>query len=223
MHFDIITIFPDMFAAITKEGIVARAITKNIIALKLWQLRDFSDNKNRNIDDKPYGGGAGMVMQVKPIRSCINAIKKQRKTQVIYLSPQGQKLDIALVNKLSKYENITLLCGRYQGIDERLIKHDIDMEVSIGDFILSGGELAAMAVIDCLSRQLNGTLGNKESLYESFGDNLLEPPLYSRPEVVDGQVVPSILLSGNDAKIKQYQKLQALDNTKKKRPDLLKK
>ncbi len=222
MYFDVITIFPDMFQTITKEGIVARAINNNILSLKLWQLRDFSDNKYRNIDDKPYGGSAGMVMQVAPIRKCITAIKKQRAdTKVIYLSPQGKKLNYKLVKKLSNYNNITLLCGRYQGIDERIIKYDIDLELSIGDFVLSGGEIPAMTIIDVISRQLIGTLGNEESKNDSFSNGLLEAPLYTRPKIIDNNKVPSVLLNGDDKKIIEYNKQQALLNTKKKRPDLL--
>ncbi len=222
MYFDIITIFPDMFSAITKEGVVARAINNDILRLKLWQLRDFSDNKYCNIDDKPYGGGAGMVMQVAPIRKCIATIKQQRaNSKVIYLSPQGKKLNHKLAQQLSNYNNITLLCGRYQGIDERLIEFDINLELSIGDFVLSGGEIPAMVLIDVISRQLTGTLGNEKSSNDSFSNGLLEAPIYTRPELIDNQKVPSILLSGNDAKIAQYNKQQALLNTKKKRPDLL--
>ena len=223
LHFDVITLFPDMFNAIKQEGIIARAIDKKIIQLTLWQLRNFSNHSYGNVDDKPYGGGAGMVMQVQPIRSCLAEIKKKRPhTKVIYLSPQGKPLTQTLIKTLQTYEAITLLCGRYQGVDERVIKHDIDLEISLGDFILSGGEIPAMALIDSVGRQLPAVLGNQKSLDESFDNSLLESPLYTRPEVIDGQTVPNILLGGHEAKIKQYNQKQALENTKQKRPDLLK-
>jgi len=221
MKFDIITLFPEMFSAIKEEGVIARAIKKSIISITTWQLRDFSLNKYKNVDDKSYGGGAGMVMQVQPIRDCITEIKKQNpKTKVIYLSPQGKKLDQDLVEKLTTYDSLTMLCGRYEGIDERVIENDIDYEVSIGDYVISGGELAAMVVIDTISRRLPNVLGNEDSLMDSFTDNLLDYPHYTRPEVVDGQSVPEVLLSGNQAKIDAWRLEQSIKRTKHKRPDL---
>ena len=221
MRFDIITLFPEMFSAIKEEGVIARAIKKSIISITTWQLRDFSLNKYKNVDDKSYGGGAGMVMQVQPIRDCITEIKKQNpKTKVIYLSPQGKKLDQDLVEKLTTYDSLTMLCGRYEGIDERVIENDIDYEVSIGDYVISGGELAAMVVIDAISRRLPNVLGNEDSLMDSFTDNLLDYPHYTRPEVVDGQSVPEVLLSGNQAKIDAWRLEQSIKRTKHKRPDL---
>ena len=221
MKFDIITLFPEMFSAIKEEGVIARAIKKSIISITTWQLRDFSLNKYNNVDDKSYGGGAGMVMQVQPIRDCIIEIKKQNpKTKVIYLSPQGKKLDQDLVEKLTTYDSLTMLCGRYEGIDERVIENDIDYEVSIGDYVISGGELAAMVVIDTISRRLPNVLGNEDSLRDSFTDNLLDYPHYTRPEVVDGQSVPEVLLSGNQAKIDAWRLEQSIKRTKHKRPDL---
>ena len=221
MRFDIITLFPEMFSAIKEEGVIARAIKKSIISITTWQLRDFSLNKYKNVDDKSYGGGAGMVMQVQPIRDCITEIKKQNpKTKVIYLSPQGKKLDQDLVEKLTTYDSLTMLCGRYEGIDERVIENDIDYEVSIGDYVISGGELAAMVVIDAISRRLPNVLGNEDSLRDSFTDNLLDYPHYTRPEVVDGQSVPEVLLSGNQAKIDAWRLEQSIKRTKHKRPDL---
>ena len=221
MKFDIITLFPEMFSAIKEEGVIARAIKKSIISITTWQLRDFSLNKYKNVDDKSYGGGAGMVMQVQPIRDCINEIKKQNpKTKVIYLSPQGKKLDQDLVEKLTTYDSLTMLCGRYEGIDERVIENDIDYEVSIGDYVISGGELAAMVVIDTISRRLPNVLGNEDSLKDSFTDNLLDYPHYTRPEVVDGHSVPEVLLSGNQAKIDAWRLEQSIKRTKQKRPDL---
>ena len=221
MKFDIITLFPEMFSAIKEEGVIARAIKKSIISITTWQLRDFSLNKYKNVDDKSYGGGAGMVMQVQPIRDCIIEIKKQNpKTKVIYLSPQGNKLDQDLVEKLTTYDSLTMLCGRYEGIDERVIENDIDYEVSIGDYVISGGELAAMVVIDTISRRLPNVLGNEDSLKDSFTDNLLDYPHYTRPEVVDGHSVPEVLLSGNQAKIDAWRLEQSIKRTKQKRPDL---
>ena len=222
MRFDIITLFPEMFSAIKEEGVIARAIKKSIISINEWQLRDFSENKYKNVDDKAYGGGAGMVMQVKPIRDCIKKIKEQEpETKVIYLSPQGDPLNQNLVEKLSSFESLTLLCGRYEGVDERIIKNDVDLELSIGDYVISGGELAAMVLIDSVSRRLPNVLGNKDSLNDSFVNNLLDYPHYTRPESIDGDIVPEVLLSGNQAKIDAWRLEQAKNKTKHKRPDLL--
>ena len=222
MKFDIITLFPEMFSAIKEEGVIARAMKKSLISINTWQLRDFSSNNYRNVDEKPYGGGAGMVIQVKPIRDCISKIKQSSpNTKVIYLSPQGKKLDQNLVEELATFESITMLCGRYEGIDERVIENDIDFEISIGDYVISGGELAAMVVIDAISRRLPGVLGNEVSLKDSFTDNVLDCPHYTRPEVIDGQAVPEVLLSGNQAKIDAWRLEQSIKKTKQKRPDLL--
>ena len=222
MRFDIITLFPEMFSAIKEEGVIARAIKKSIISINEWQLRDFSENKYKNVDDKAYGGGAGMVMQVKPIRDCIKKIKEQEpETKVIYLSPQGDPLNQNLVEKLSSFESLTLLCGRYEGVDERIIDNDVDFEVSIGDYVISGGELAAMVLIDSVSRRLPNVLGNKDSLNDSFVNNLLDCPHYTRPESIDGDLVPEVLLSGNQAKIDAWRLEQAKHKTRQKRPDLL--
>ena len=222
MKFDIITLFPEMFSAIKEEGVIARAMKKSLISINTWQLRDFSSNKYKNVDEKPYGGGAGMVIQVKPIRDCISKIKQSSpNTKVIYLSPQGKKLDQNMVEELATFESITMLCGRYEGVDERVIENDIDFEISIGDYVISGGELAAMVVIDAISRRLPGVLGNEVSLKDSFTDNLLDCPHYTRPEVVDGQTVPDVLLSGNQAKIDAWRLEKSIKKTKQKRPDLL--
>ena len=222
MKFDIITLFPEMFSAIREEGVIARAMKKSLISINTWQLRDFSSNNYKNVDDKPYGGGAGMVIQVKPIRDCISKIKQSSpNTKVIYLSPQGKKLDQNLVEELATFESITMLCGRYEGIDERIIENDIDFEISIGDYVISGGELAAMVVIDAISRRLPGVLGNEVSLKDSFTDKLLDHPNYTRPEIIDGQTVPEVLMSGNQAKIDAWRLEQSIKKTKQKRPDLL--
>lgn len=210
MHFHAITIFPDMFDALKHEGIIARALKSSLIELSTHQLRNFSTNAYRSVDDDPYGGGAGMVMTVEPIRKCIKHIKaSDPHTKVIYLSPKGQKLTHNLCEQLSKEESITLLCGRYEGVDERITQHDIDMEISIGDYVISGGELAAMVLIDAVSRQIPGVLGNAESLNDSFSNGLLDYPQYTRPREIDGQVVPEVLLSGNDKLIKQWREEQA--------------
>jgi len=223
MRFDVITLFPEMFSAIKDEGVIARGIKKSLLLIKTWQLRDFSHNKHRNIDDAPYGGGAGMVMQVKPIRDCIRKIKQDNpKTKVIYLSPQGESLTHNLAKELSNQDSLTLLCGRYEGVDERIIEHDSDMEVSIGDYVISGGELAAMVLIDAVSRQIPGVLGNQDSLNDSFANGLLDYPHYTRPEEIDGQVVPEILLSGHQANIEAWRQAQVIQNTQKKRKDLVK-
>ena len=222
MKFDIITLFPEMFSAIQEEGVIARAMKNSLISINTWQLRDFSSNKYKNVDEKPYGGGAGMVIQVKPIRDCISKIKQSSpNTKVIYLSPQGKKLDQNLVEELATFESITMLCGRYEGIDERVIENDIDFEISIGDYVISGGELAAMVVIDAISRRLPGVLGNEVSLKDSFTGNLLDCPHYTRPEVINGQTVPKVLLSGDQAKIDAWCLEQSIKKTKQKRPDLL--
>ena len=222
MKFDIITLFPEMFSAIKEEGVISRALKNSIISIREWQLRDFSTNKYKNVDDKPYGGGAGMVMQVKPIRDCLAKIKElEPDTKVIYLSPQGQPLNQKLVEELTKFDSLTLLCGRYEGVDERVIENDVDFEVSIGDYVISGGELASMVLIDAVSRRLDNVLGNKDSLNDSFADNLLDYPHYTRPESIDGESVPEVLLSGNQAKIDAWRQEQAFKKTKQKRPDIL--
>jgi len=222
MKFDIITLFPEMFSAIKEEGVISRALKNSIISIREWQLRDFSSNNYKNVDDKPYGGGAGMVMQVKPIRDCLAKIKElEPDTKVIYLSPQGQPLNQKLVEELTKFDSLTLLCGRYEGVDERVIENDVDFEVSIGDYVISGGELASMVLIDAVSRRLDNVLGNKDSLNDSFADNLLDYPHYTRPESIDGESVPEVLLSGNQAKIDAWRQEQAMKKTKQKRPDIL--
>ena len=222
MKFDIITLFPEMFSAIKEEGVISRALKNSIISIREWQLRDFSRNRYKNVDDKPYGGGAGMVMQVQPIRDCLAKIKElEPETKVIYLSPQGEPLNQKLVEKLAKFDSLTLLCGRYEGVDERVIENDIDYEVSIGDYVISGGELASMVLIDAVSRRIENVLGNKDSLNDSFTVNLLDHPHYTRPESIDGESVPEVLLSGNQSKIDAWRRDQAIKKTKLKRPDIL--
>ena len=222
MKFDIITLFPEMFSAIKEEGVISRALKNSIISIREWQLRDYSINKYKNVEDKPYVGGAGIVMQVQPIRDCLAKIKElEPETKVIYLSPQGEPLNQKLVEKLAKFDSLTLLCGRYEGIDERVIENDIDYEISIGDYVISGGELASMVLIDAVSRRIENVLGNQDSLNDSFTVNLLDHPHYTRPESIDGESVPDVLLSGNQAKIDAWRREQAIKKTKQKRPDIL--
>ena len=221
MIFNVITLFPKMFDAIKNEGVIARAEKNNIIKINTFQLRDFTKNKYKNVDDAPYGGGGGMVMQVEPIRNCIQEIKKNNASTItIYMSPQGQKLTHNLAIDIAKKHNITILCGRYEGVDQRIIDYDIDMQISIGDFVVSGGELPAMSLIDAVSRQIAGVLGNASSLNDSFKDGLLDYPQYTRPSEIDSQKVPEVLLSGNDKKINQWRKEQAEINTIKFKQNL---
>ncbi len=221
MRFDVITLFPEMFSAIKDEGVIARAEKADLLSINTWQLRDFSRNKYKNVDDKPYGGGPGMVMQVEPIRDCLKQIKQaSTNTRVVYLSPQGEPLTHQLAKELAELPAITLLCGRYEGVDERVIERDVDQEISIGDYVLSGGELAAMVLIDSVSRQIPGVLGNAGSLNDSFSQGVLDYPHYTRPEEVDGDRVPEVLLSGHQAKIDEWRAEKALESTRKKRPDL---
>ena len=221
----VITLFPEMFSALD-FGVIGRGIKQDIVQLSYFNPRDFSTNIHKNIDDKPYGGGAGMVMQVQPLRAAIKAAKQQlgEKSLVIYLSPQGIAVSQPLLqhydNKHGKY---ILICGRYEGIDQRIIDHDVDLELCIGDFVVSGGELPAMLLIDALARLQDGVLGHADSnKYESFTNGLLEHPQYTRPEEIDGQRVPGVLLSGDHDAIAKYRRKQALSNTWQKRPDLIK-
>ncbi|MCV6639242.1 tRNA (guanosine(37)-N1)-methyltransferase TrmD [Candidatus Albibeggiatoa sp. nov. NOAA] len=224
MHIGVITLFPEMFTALRCGGIVARALERKLLQLSLWNVRDYSQDKHRRVDDRPYGGGAGMVMQVQPVRDCIQAAKDQfqSKPKVIYLSPQGRCLDQSGIRELSQHQNLLFVSGRYEGIDERVIEHDIDEEWSIGDYVLSGGELAAMVMIDALTRQIPGALGHENSAVEdSFYQGLLDYPHYTRPEVIDNQSVPAVLLEGHHQAIENWRHKQALGRTWQKRPDLL--
>lgn len=224
MHFGIISLFPEMFAALRCGGITARALERQLLQLSFWNPRDYTHDKHRRVDDRPYGGGAGMVMQVQPLRAAIQAARQSMGAEVpvIYLSPQGQRLDQAGVNYLSQFPTLVLVAGRYEGIDERVIIHDIDEEWSIGDYVLSGGELAALVMIDALTRQLPLALGDEQSaIADSFYAGLLDYPQYTRPEVIDGQTVPNILLKGHHGEIARWREKQALGRTWLKRPDLL--
>jgi len=224
MHIGVISLFPEMFDALRCGGVTARALEKGLLKLSTWNPRDFSPEKHHHVDDRPYGGGPGMVMQVQPLRDAIRAAvtKMGTETRVIYLTPQGRRLDQAGVRILLESKALALVAGRYEGIDERLIERDIDEEWSIGDYVLSGGELAAMVIIDALARQLPGTLGHEASAAEdSFYAGLLDYPHYTRPEEIDGQTVPAVLLSGNHAEIARWRHKQALGRTWCRHPELL--
>lgn len=227
MQFDVISLFPEMFAAITQSGITRRAFEQQRCAIHFWNPRDFTEDRHRTVDDRPYGGGPGMVMLAKPLQSSI-AAAKQRQTQagvsakVIYLSPQGRKLDHQLVMELTQHSALTLLCGRYESVDQRLLDTEVDLEISLGDFVLSGGELPAMALMDSLIRQLPGVLHDAVSAeQDSFVNGLLDCPHYTRPEIYQDQAVPAVLLGGNHAEIEKWRRQQALLATAQKRPDLL--
>jgi tRNA (guanine37-N1)-methyltransferase len=230
IRFDAVTLFPEMFAAVSASGITSRALEAGLWSLTTWNPRDFTTDNYRTVDDRPYGGGPGMVMLAEPIERTLNAVKKAGGGRVFYLSPQGRRLDHRRVMELAGEKAVTLLCGRYEGVDERLLKRRIDEEVSIGDFVLSGGELAAMALMDAVVRQLPGALGDEASaIEESFADGLLDCPQYTRPEVwpQDGAgaevpaQVPGVLMSGHHENIRRWRLKQALGRTWLRRPDLL--
>ncbi len=224
MWFGVVSLFPEMFRAITEHGITGRAVKEGLIEVETWNPRDFTHDRHRTVDDRPYGGGPGMLMKIQPLRDAIHAARKAagNEAKVIYLSPQGRVLDQQGVEELASGKKLILVAGRYEGIDERVIQTEIDEEWSIGDFVLSGGELAAMTLIDAVSRFVPGTLGHKDSAAEdSFADGLLDCPHYTRPELFEGQEVPPVLLSGNHAEIDRWRLKQSLGRTWLRRPDLL--
>ena len=225
MKIDLITLFPEIFDAL-RYGIVGRAQKQRRLELAVYPLRDYTNEPSRRIDDRPYGGGPGMVMAYEPLANAINAAKAADKssTCLIYLSPQGKTLDQAAIQRLAEKDRLTLLCGRYEGIDERVIEDFIDEEWSVGDYVVSGGELPALVLIDAITRLLPGALGHAQSAkQDSFTDGLLDCPHYTRPEVINQRAVPKILLSGDHHAIEQWRLKQALGKTWQKRPDLLKK
>ena len=220
--FDVITLFPAMFAAVSEYGVTSRALQAGLWQLRTWNPRDFTSDNYRTVDDRPYGGGPGMVMLAEPLERTLDAVKAAAGGRVIYLSPQGTRLDHRKVMALSKESAITLLCGRYEGVDERLLARRVDEELSLGDFVLSGGELAAMALIDACVRQLPGALGDEQSAAEeSFAAGLLDCPQYTRPETYGVERVPEVLLSGHHENIRRWRLKQALGRTWLRRPDLL--
>ncbi|VFP83896.1 tRNA (guanine-N(1)-)-methyltransferase [Candidatus Erwinia haradaeae] len=226
MWIGVISLFPQMFRAITDYGVTRRAIQNNLIQLHSWNPRDFTHDKHRTIDGRTYGGGPGMLMMLQPLRDAIRTAQKTvgPNHKVIYLSPQGRTLDQNGVYELAKHPNLILVCGRYEGIDERVIQHDIDEEWSIGDYVLSGGELPAMTLIDAVARFLPGVLGKQDSaMQDSFFNGLLDYPHYTRPEVLEGIHVPSVLLSGDHDKIRRWRLKQSIGRTWLRRPELLKK
>lgn len=227
-RYDAITLFPEMFTALTASGITRRALERGLWQLVCWNPRDFTQDRHRTVDDRPYGGGPGMVMLAEPLEATIVAAKAAQETalgvagKVVYLSPQGRRLDHAAVKELVEAPALVLLCGRYEGVDQRLIERCVDLEVSVGDFVVSGGELPAMLLMDALVRLLPGALNDMDSAEEdSFVDGLLDCPHYTRPEVYAGACVPEVLLSGDHARIRRWRLQQALGNTWRKRPDLL--
>uniref|UniRef100_A0A3B0MDR2 tRNA (guanine-N(1)-)-methyltransferase n=1 Tax=Arsenophonus endosymbiont of Trialeurodes vaporariorum TaxID=235567 RepID=A0A3B0MDR2_9GAMM len=224
MWIGIISLFPEMFRAITEYGVIGRAVKNGLLNIQCWDPRDYTHDRHRTVDDRPYGGGPGMLMMVQPLRDAIHAAKSEigEDAKVIYLSPQGRKLNQQGVCQLTANKKLILVCGRYEGIDERIIETEIDEEWSIGDYVLSGGELPAMVMIDSISRFIPGVLGHHASAEEdSFMTGLLDCPHYTRPEVLEGMEVPSILLSGNHAEIERWRRKQSLGRTWLRRPELL--
>ena len=228
MKFAIITLFPEMFEAISGHGISSRAVARGLVELSFWNPRNFTHDRYRRVDDRAYGGGPGMVMKPEPLSAAIAAAKEAMSektgtdTPVVYLSPQGRTLTQAGLQELAKLPGMILLAGRYEGIDERVIERHVDQEWSIGDYVLSGGELAAMVLIDGITRLLPGALGHPQSAeQDSFTDGLLDCPHYTRPEELDGQTVPEVLLQGNHDKIRRWRLKQALGRTLERRPDLI--
>lgn len=224
MRIDIITVLPEMIEGFINESILARAQKKGLAEIHLHNLRDYTNDKWRRVDDYPYGGFAGMVMQCEPIDNAISALKKERDyDDVIYVSPDGERFDQKVANDMSLQENLIILCGHYKGIDQRVRDHLITREISVGDFVLTGGELAAAVIADAVVRLVPGVISDDQSaLSDCFQDDLLAAPIYTRPADYKGWKVPDILLSGNEAKIKQWEMDQALERTKRLRPDLLK-
>jgi len=223
MRFDIITIFPKMFSPVLNESMVKRAQAMKRVTIHVHDLRDYTKDKHRKVDDRPFGGGPGMVMTAQPMVDAIKKIKGRRKAKVILLCPAGKPLTQQRVKRLAECKNLVLVCGHYEGVDERVVTQSIDESISIGDYVLTGGELPAMVLVDCITRLVPGVLGKAESLdEESFEHNLLEYPQYTRPANFRGKKVPDVLLSGDHSVVQKWRKSQALDRTKKNRPDLLK-
>lgn len=223
MHIDIISVLPEMFDGFLNQSIVQRAQNKGIVKINIHPLRDYSTNKHRHVDDYAFGGGAGMVLMIEPIYRCIEHLKKQRiYDEVIYLTPDGELLDQRISNNLSLKQNLILLCGHYKGVDERVREHIITKEISIGNYVLSGGELAAAVLTDSIVRLIPGVLNDETSaLTDSFQDNLLAPPVYTRPEEFQGWKVPDILLSGHERNIQDWRLEQSIQRTRLRRPGLL--
>ena len=220
MKFDVLTLFPEMFEAV-KQSILGKAIEKGLININLVNIRDFSKNKHKKVDDTPYGGGAGMVIRPDVVYDAYKSVYDED-AKVVYLTPQGKTLNQKMVEDLSKEKHLILLCGHYEGIDQRVIDKIVDEEISIGDYVLTGGEIPAMVLIDSVSRYTEGVLSQESIKEESFSDGLLEYPQYTRPEIFEGEKVPEVLLSGHHGNIDNWRKEQSIKITKQKRPDLLK-
>ena len=220
MKFNVLTLFPEMFETL-KQSIIGKAEEKKLIEINLINIRDFSKDKHKKVDDTPYGGGAGMVMQADVVYDAYNSIK-DKDARVVYMSPQGKVLNQQKVVELSKEKHLIILCGHYEGIDQRVIDKIVDEEISIGDYVLTGGEIPAMALIDSVSRYVEGVLSEGSTDEESFSQGLLEYPQYTRPEIFEGMKVPEVLLSGHHENIKKWRQEQAIMVTQKKRPELLK-
>ena len=226
MNFEVLTLFPAALNPFFSSSIIGRACEKGIISVNCTDIRDYTKDKHKKVDDAPYGGGYGMVMMCQPAVDCIRDVKKrlQGKTRVIYMSPQGALFDQNKAKELATYDNLVLLCGHYEGIDERIIELEIDEEISVGDYVLTGGELPAAIVVDSVSRLIDGVLPSSECYEnESLTDNLLEYPQYTRPRVFEGLSVPDVLINGNHALQEEWKKEKSLERTKRKRPDLLEK
>lgn len=219
MKFNVLTLFPEMFETV-KQSIIGKAIEKGIVEINLINIRDFSKNKHKKVDDTPYGGGAGMVMRPDVVYDAYKSIE-DKQTKVIYLSPQGKKLDQKKVEELSQEKSLTLLCGHYEGIDQRVLDKIVDEEISIGDYVLTGGEIPAMVLIDSVCRYIPEVISKESIMEESFSEGMLEYPQYTRPEIFEGEKVPEVLISGHHENINKWRKQEALRITKLKRPDLL--
>ena len=223
MRIDILTLFPEMFIGPFDHSIIKKAKEKGLVDIHIHNIRDYARNKHKNVDDYGFGGGAGMVMMIQPIADCIDKLKSERKyDEIIFLTPDGLILNQSMANRISLKGNIIMLCGHYKGIDERIREHYITLEISVGDYVLSGGELAAAVLTDSIVRLIPGVLNDETSaLSDSFQDNLLSPPVYTRPADYEGWKVPDILLSGNEKEIRKWQMEQAVERTRKRRPGLL--
>ncbi|QIB66858.1 tRNA (guanosine(37)-N1)-methyltransferase TrmD [Kineobactrum salinum] len=224
MQIAVVSLFPEMFGAVSEHGVTGRAVGQGLVTFGHHNPRDYTDDRHRTVDDRPFGGGPGMVMKIAPLQQAIAAARAQLApvARVIYLSPQGTRFDHAKALELAQAQSLILVAGRYEGVDERLLESEIDEELSIGDYVLSGGELAAMVVVDAVIRQLPGVLGHELSaLEDSFADGLLDCPHYTRPEVYQGRAVPDVLLSGDHERIRRWRLKQALGRTQQRRPDLL--
>ncbi|MDI9246143.1 tRNA (guanosine(37)-N1)-methyltransferase TrmD [Marinobacter sp. CHS3-4] len=221
-----VSLFPEMFDSVTQVGVTGRAVRDGLLTFQSWNPREFTHDRHRTVDDRPYGGGPGMLMKIQPLRDAIDTARQAAPSKpcVVYLSPQGEPLTQKVVESLAAEQSLILVAGRYEGVDERLIATEVDREVSLGDFVLSGGELAAMAVMDAITRLIPGALGHAQSAeQDSFADGLLDCPHYTRPEVYEGQAVPEVLLGGHHDQIRRWRLKESLRRTRERRPDLLEK